>query len=292
MTTDSAVTTATQVATTAQEPSNPVTEVNTDTEAPASTEGEVAKAEPTEAEKARRAFEKRIARQTAANRESQRQLQEARNRIVELEKATAKADPLADKPSPDNFEDHEAYTDALADWKLEQKEKAKAEKAKEPDVDQLVDQKLKQKEMETSFKAKEDEFRKATPDYDKATDVVNGLLAHVNPNHPATQAFATELLNAPNPPALVHYLGTHPQEAIAMMKMSPAEIQDQIGVIIDKLADVQTNTQAAVADGETIVPKAALPAPPTALTGATRVNKSPDQMTGKELLAKYMPKGR
>lgn len=289
MTTDSAVTTATQVATPAQEPSNPVTEVNKDTEAP---QEAVEAKEPTEAEKAQKAFEKRIARQTAANRESQRQLQEARAKLAEYEAKLAATKPLDDKPSPDNFEDHEAYTDALADWKLAQKEKAAAEKAKEPNVDEIVEQKLKQKEMEISFKAKEDEFRKATPDYDQATSVVNGLLAHVSPNHPSTQAFATELLNAPNPPALVHYLGTHPQEAIAMMRMSPAEIQDQMGVIIDKLTDAQTSTTAAVADGETIVPKAALPKPPSSLQGSTRVNKSPDQMTGRELLDKYMPKGR
>jgi len=274
MTTDTVATTAVETTqdAPAQEPSNPVAEVN-ETETPEQSE------KPPEKTPDQIAFEKRIARQTAANRETNRQLQEARNRIAELEKATAKADPLADKPHIDNFDTPEEYAEALADWKLDQKTNA----PKEPSVEDKVQQELKRKEFETTFQQKEADFRKSAPDYDKSTEVVNGLLKYVDPNHPSTQAFSTTLLNAPNPPALVHYLGQNPREAIALMSMDPFEIQDRLGVIIDQLAET-----APVQAGKTETLAPNLPTPPSALkTGSTKVNKSVEEMSGRELLNRY-----
>lgn len=287
MTTDTAVDTSTaQVAeaTPAQEPSVTSPEVNQqDAQTPEVVDGKPP--ELSEADKAKAAFQKRIDRQTAANRDQQRQLQEekrlreaAEKRIAEYE---AKTNPLDDKPNPDNFDDYEKYTDALTDWKIAQRDKASAEKTKEPNVDEIVSQKLKMKEVETSFRQKEEDFRKATPDYDRATEVVNGLLKHVDPNNDSTKAFSTTLLNAPNPPQLIHYLGTHPDVAIKLMTMSPFEIQDTLGEIIDNLSG------ATLPETEQQAPKASLPAPPTAVRGSTKGVKNPDQMTGRELLDKY-----
>lgn len=266
-----------------QEPSTPSTEVKQNEQAETGKE----QAKPPEEEFVPR---KRVDRMRAALGTTERQLQEekrlreaAEKRIADYE---AKTNPLADKPNPDNFEDHEKYTDALADWKLAQKEKAKEEKAKEPNVDEIVAQKLKEKEVETSFRAKEQEFRKQNPGYDRATGVVNGLLKHVDPNHPSTQAFSSVLLNSPNPPALVHYLGTHPDVAIELMQMSPFEIQDRLGTIIDEL-DAPKPPQ----DGPEEEPAEALPVPPNPVqTGTSKPRKTPAQImndpkaSGKDLL--------
>lgn len=271
---------AVQVATpVVQEPSVPSTEVNP-TDEPAKAESP----ELSEADKAKIAFEKRIARQTAANRDQQRQLQEekrlreaAEKRIADYE---AKSNPLADKPKPEDFESQEEYTDKLADWKLAQKEKEREQKTKEPNIDQIVEQKLKVKETELKFRTKEQAFSAKTPEYEKSAQVVNGLLKHVDPNHPSTQAFSSVLMNAPNPPELIHYLGTHPDVAIGLMNMSPFEIQDQLGVIIDQLSDAPMPV---ANGGDEPIPEA-LPAPPSPLKGSAKAPKSPDKMSGKELL--------
>lgn len=270
-----------QVAEIAQEPSNPVTEVK---ETEASPEAKPEKSQE------QIAFEKRIARQTAANKETNRQLQEARTRIAELEAQTAKANPLADKPNQDNFDTLEEYAEALADWKIEQRSK----EVKEPSVEDKVSDALKVKEAELSFRTKEEAFRASNPDYDKATQVVNGLLKYVDPNSDGTKAFATTLMNAPNPPALVHYLGTNPSEAIAMMQMSAFEIQDRLGMIIDQLdAPKAASSNNAEEPEEEQLKAPPLPAPPSALkSGNAKASKSMEDMSGKELLARFMPSGR
>lgn len=272
---------AVEVAPQAQEPSQPTTDVNTEVETP---QGE-GKPEKTPQELA---FEKRIARQTAANRETQRQLQEERAQREAVQKRLAEYEarkPLDDKPSKDDFDNEDDYIDAVADWKINQK--AKAAEKKEPNIDEIVEQRLKVKEQETAFRTKEENFRKENPNYDDATVVVNGLMANVNPNHPSTKAFAQVLLTAPNPPALIHYLGTHPAEAVKMLQMNPFEITDALGEIIDnKLAPT-----AKVNNDPAEIPEA-LPKPPSAIRGSVKVNKTPEQMTGRELLEKYMPKGR
>lgn len=267
---------AEQVAVPVQEPSAPSTDAKPQDEAP---EGAESQKPEGEADKLKQAYEKRIARQTAANRDQQRLLEEARKRIAEFEEKLKTAQPADNKPKPEDFESQEEYTDKLADWKLLQKEKEREEKAKEPNIEEIRQTERKRVETELKFRAKEDEFRKNTPDYDKATQVVNGLLKHVDPNHPSTQAFSSILMNAPNPPALIHHLGTHPDVAIALMQMSPFEIQDQLGMIIDQL-DAPTP----VANGGDEPTPEALPAPPTPLKGAAKAPKHPDKMDGKELL--------
>lgn len=278
MSEESATSVAEQVATPAQEPST-APEVKED--APHGEESQ--KPEPTESDK-QKAYERRIARQTAANRQTQRQFEEERAARLAVEKRLAEYEakqPLADKPSKDNFDTEDEYTDALVDWKLAQKEK-EASKPKEPSVEDRVKQELASKEFEQTFRQKEEAFKATTPDYEKATQVVNGLLKYADPNHDSTKAFSTTLLNAPNPPAIIHYLGTHPDEAIAMMTMSPFEIQDRLGIIIDGL-DAPKQTASEETD-EAPSKQADLPKPPSSLTGAAKVSKPLYEKSGEDIV--------
>jgi hypothetical protein len=272
---------AEQVAPTAQEPST-VQEVNTN-EAP---NGEQGKAELSEPEKIIEAQNKKIARQQAANREQQRQFEEARKKLAEYEaKLAAKPDPLADKPNPDNFDDQDTYADALADWKIAQREKAKAEEPKQPDVEKLADQKAQWKLKEIEFNGKQESYRKENPNYDNNAQVVNQFLGLANKSDPRFAAFSTVLMNAENPPALINYLGENPREIMALFNAeTPLEVEFALEGIVEKLgAPINAGE-----DDEPVQTPKALPTPPSALkAGQTKVNKSPDQMTGRELLNKY-----
>ena len=285
---------AVEVAPQAQEPSSPTQDVNKEVEAP---QGQAEDIDPVEAKKIIAAQNKKIERQQAANREQKRQFEDARARIAEYEqKLAAKPDPIADKPNPDNFDTTEDYADALADWKNDQKAKETAEKAKEPDVEKLADQKAQWKLKEIDFNSKQDSFRKENPNYDNNAQVVNQFLALAKKDDPRFGTFSTILMNAENPPALINYLGENPKEIMTLFNaQTPVEVQFALEDIIEKLGQ---KTASGEDDGEpetnsvAQTPKA-LPEPPSALkVGATKVNKAPDQMSGRELLNKYMPKGR
>ena len=96
-------------------------------------------------------------------------------------------------------------------------------------------------------------------------------------------------MNAENPPALINYLGANPKEIMTLFNaQTPVEVQFALEDIIEKLGGT-TQTASGEADDEPVAqtPKA-LPVPPSAIkTGTTKVNKTPDQMTGRELLNKY-----
>lgn len=280
MTTDTAIEAA-QVADEAQTTSDPVADVKPESEAP---EGEVVKTEGeielTEVEKAKAeakaAFEKRIARQTAANRDQQRQLQEAKARIAELEKLS-QSKPLDDKPNQDNFETLEEFTDALADWKLAQKEKAKGDEAnKGKTVEDQVKAQVEFEKKRLEFETRENAYRANTPEYDQNAAVVNKFLGLANPQSESYQVFGQAVASSERAPELINYLGKNPQEIVEMFHMTPYELKDRLDEIIDTLADA---------------PKATprdLPAPPNAVKGSTRVSKSPDQMSGRELVDRYL----
>jgi hypothetical protein len=274
MTTDLAVTAA-QDATQAQEPST--VEVNTDPQAP---EGNTP--EPKE----ELVPLKKVNRMRAALGDKERQLQAAQERIREYESKLAAQAPRDDKPNPDNYDDPDAYADALADYKIAQREAAKAEESKKPDVDALADQKAQVKLKEIEFVKKQEEFRQATPNYDQNAQVVNQFLALANKNDPRFAAFSTVLLNAENPPALINYLGENPKEIMTLFNaQTPYDVSETLEGIIEKLGAPQS---AGDDEEPAIMPKANLPTPPSALkSGATRVNKTVEQMSGRELLNKY-----
>lgn len=281
MTTDTAIEAA-QVADEAQTTSDPVTDAKPESEAQ---EGEVVKTEGepelSEVEKAKAeakaAFEKRIARQTAANRDQQRQLQEAKARIAELEKLSQSIKPLDDKPNQDNFETFEEFTDALADWKLAQKEKAKGEEAnKGKTVEDQVKAQVEFEKKRLEFETRENAFRSREPEYEKHAAVVNKFLGLADPKSETYQAFGQTVASSERAPELINYLGKNPQEIVEMFHMTPYELKDRLDEIIDTFADAPKAT-----------PRE-LPAPPNAVKGSTRVSKSPDQMSGRELVDRYL----
>lgn len=278
---------ATQVAETpsVQEPSNPSTEVKTpDAQAG---NGESQNSAETTTQKEEVVPLKRVNRMRAALGDKERQLQEAKNRIAELEKVSQAAKPLDDKPNPDKYENQDDYIEALADWKLAQKEKAKQQEqgSKETEA-QKAEKLIEFGKMKVNFETKEADFRKSEPNYDKAAGVVNDFMSLANRDSDSFKTFSQTLLTADNPPALINFLGNNPAEIVAMFKMTPFEVEDRLTTLIEQISDAPKQTAQVNGDDEP-EPKAVLPTPPSALTGSTRSKKSIDQMTGRELLEKY-----
>jgi hypothetical protein len=233
--------------------------------------------------------QKRIDKLTARNKDYERQLEAARSRIAEIETSIKSKDPEADKPKADDFNSPEEYADKLADWKLSQKEREKAE-PKPPSTDEIRKQEREFAQKQMSFTQKENEFRSKEPKYDQSSAVVNQLMKLANPQDPSFAVFAQTIMDADDAPALIHYLGTNPQEALGLFGKSPAEVEDSLLVIIDKIGAPPTPPpQDGLEEDEPRV----LPTPPTPITASSaKPKKTADQMTGKELLAKYMPSGR
>lgn len=268
----------------AQEPSAPVEDANkqqeASTEEGADKSADEPKDETPEQKKDRLAkqqehFERREARHKKALQTQQRQLQEAKTRIAELEKLSAKADPLADKPTADNFDDIEDYAEALAEWKANQKEKAKAQGEGQKQTEQeRIQQAIEFEKKKLNFESKQEAFRAKEPTYDKNAEVVNKVITLVNPQDPSFQAFAATVLNADDSPALINFLGQNPQEMLNLFGKTPFEVEDRLTEIIESLA----NKPAPQAQ-----PKADLPEPPKGLSGSSSIKKDPMKMSKDEL---------
>ena len=106
------------------------------------TEGEEDDAENDEASeerpKKKGGFKRRIDKLNARNAEKDREIQYLREQLAKQnpgekqpEQKAAPQTGSEGKPSPDDFETHADYVEALTDWKLDQKDKAKEAKSKE-----------------------------------------------------------------------------------------------------------------------------------------------------------------
>lgn len=274
-----------EVAPQAQEPSQPATEVNKEAEAPQ--EQSTVEHDPAEAKRLIEAQNKKIARQQAANREQFRQFEEAKRKIAEYEaKLAASSKSPDDKPNPDNFDDTEAYAEALADWKLAQKDKAKAEETKQPDPKTLIEQQVQWELKAKDFKTKEAAFMASHPEYVENAKTVEHFLGLAKKNDPRFEKFSTVLMNAESPAALINYLGENPKEILNLFNAeTPLDVQDSLEAIIEKIG---APTNIGDEEGSLSPAPKALPEPPRGLkSGTTKVNKTPDQMSGRELLNKY-----
>lgn len=223
--------------------------------------------EPSEVDKLKAAYEKRISRITAARREEERQkLQYAK----ELE---AYRQPKPDEgPKEADYQTVEEYHEARGAWKKEQellKERAEATEKQKRESLERENQKWVQ-----SIREKEAEFRSKFPDYDEAVEVVNEAVSLANKQHPAFLAFADAMRTSDDTLALTRYLGQNPDELEKMFSMNPAQIYRAITRIENKLA-TPPETEDEVKQ---------VPTPPRPIGGTGKVAKPLDKMSSAELL--------
>lgn len=118
--------------------------------------------------------------------------------------------PPVDLPPADQFESVEAYAEALAQKKLEQREQARQ-----------------QSEILEGYHAREDEARGKYDDFDQVA---------YNPNLRITTVMAQTIQASDNGPDVAYYLGTNPKEADRISRLPPLVQAKEIGKIEAKLA--------------------------------------------------------
>ena len=133
----------------------------------------------------------------------------------------------ASKPIPDSFETHAEYVEALTDWKIEQRDKARDEKAQKSQLE-TEHQML----MKSHF-GRLDVFKEKTEDFE---DVISGVL-----KLPMSPTVEGEILRSENGPELLYALAKDPAEFKRINALGPVAAGREIGKLEAKLAAKSSN---------------------------------------------------
>lgn len=171
--------------------------------------------------------------------------------------ATAESAP---KPTADDFEDYDAYYDALAAWHVKEQARAQAAELREHLVRQEQDAQL------ASFKAASKAFHESTPDYLDVLKTVDDIQLP-----PAVQQM---LLAVDNGPALMYELAKNRSQLETLAAMKPMAAALKIGSLSASLKQTK------------VPPVSKAPAPIKPLgTSTPSIGKSLDDMTMAEYRA-------
>lgn len=177
-------------------------------------------------------------------------------------KSTQKAEtPAEGKPKKEDFENLEDYLEAVTDWKVEQKEKAREVKKSEDETRSSY-----QKQV-SSFQDKVSEFKKTADDFDEVINDVDHI-----PLSMGTQAV---ILNSEIGPRLLYEIAKDEALYEKINKMHPIDAARELGKIEAKLSSSESETKK-----EAKVTKA--PAPIKTLSSNAKAQKSPDDMDFQE----------
>lgn len=171
--------------------------------------------------KAKKGFEKRISKEVARKNEALREAEYWKKVALE-QGAKAPQEPTkqddASKPKFSDYNDIEAYTEAVTDWKLERKL-------------QEVQQQNKQKSATETYNSRVREFEKVRPDFQEVL-----ASTELQISQPVTEL----ILESEVGPAVVLYLAENEDETERINGLSPARQLAEIGKIEAKLASKAT----------------------------------------------------
>ena len=164
----------------------------------------------------------------------EREKQELAARLAELEKKISQPKPEQKiekkvddgRPKLEDFEDQASYIEAVADWKLEQKEKQKAEAASKDKERSEFESKVK------SFSDKAKEFGKSVDDYEDTILDVDHI--------PLSRDFESALLDSEIGPQVLYELAKNPAEFAKVNSMPRSSIDRMIGRLEEKLTQTKT----------------------------------------------------
>lgn len=216
---------------------------------PAEESGTPETKEPAEAVSAN--VQKRIDKAVKAQREAERKAADLEQRLQAQDSTPAKKEVAATqpaetgKPQIEKFQTYEEYTEALTDWKLDQRE-AKRAQADAAKVQQTAfDAKV------SAYKDRETALRAKHADYDEKIDGV------VIPDTPARAKFHETLLESEAGPDLAYFLASNPEEIKRIASLSPNRAVVELGKLEASLSEAEA------------APKSAepLPKPPATVGG-------------------------
>lgn len=208
------------------EPSTPVDDVKPSTEeaepkddaGDKDGEKEPVKEEPklTEAEKIRRAMQKRIDRQTAASKAMQERAERLEREIATYKTTAPKEDSGPKEADFNTWEEYEqARIEHLADKKVSERLKTEREK----ELKQLQERQL--TETRQKFEEKEKSLRSTLKDYDAVSkDAVETMNALANAGNNIV-GLRDAVMAFDNPPELIYQLGKDPDMIERLVTLSP-----------------------------------------------------------------------
>lgn len=170
----------------------------------------------------------------------------------------SKAKDLSGKPSSDDFETHEAYVEALTDWKLEVREREREEKTKQAQVKTEFEKQL------SSHLERVESFKSSHDDFDEVLEDVNDV--------PMSIAVQDAILKSDNGPELMYELAKNKEEYARICALPALDAARALGKFEARLAKENQETK----------PVKTTKAPPPIKTVGSKASsastKSPDEM--------------
>jgi hypothetical protein len=177
-------------------------------------------------------FQKRIDRLTREKRELESRVAELEGRGTDTpapaaaaatETGTeAPATKATDKPTPEEYDSYEEFTEALTEWKLEQREQTRAR------TEQARAAEQQQKAVVASWNERAEAAREAFPDYDEVLEEANDV--------PIPPAMQQALLESEHGPELAYKLAQDRAELERIVKLSPVSAARELGRLEATLA--------------------------------------------------------
>lgn len=199
-------------------------------------ETEEAESEGEKKPKPKRGFKRRIdklnSKLSAAEQEKEYWRQQAlakQSQDTEKESTIQQSDQSNERPDAENFETHEEYFEALSDWKVEQKLKARERQDEE---DRLRAER--EKEIE-SFRSKVTEFSETVEDFNDVIEDVDDIQMSV--------AVQQCILESENGPELMYALAKSPEEYKRICSLSPVNAARAIGRFEAKIQKVDSSKE-------------------------------------------------
>jgi len=181
-----------------------------------------------------------------------RENEELKQQIANMPKPAA-SEPMAQpeqpgKPKLVNFKSLEEYQEALTDWKLDQREKAKKAAQEQTNAENA------EKKLQTEWDSRQNASRSAHADYD---DVIESVAA---PEGPGVLAARQAMLEDDAGPETLYHLATHPDDLNRIAALPPIAAVKEIGRLSVLLAPSSSAT------GNPKPKVSSAPKPPPSLT--------------------------
>ncbi len=219
----------------------------------------------------------------------------------QLRKQEVKQPPVVEaksKPKPQDFAikeedgggyDQAAFTEALADWKVQERLAERDATARESQF------KTERKRQNDEFQEREDAFAETLLEnpaegegYSEVTEVAVGLLQRLT--GPTTGEMATAIATSEQGPQLLYFLGQNPDELQRIAKLSPKAAVMSLGAIAAKLAQ---NTQEKGQETRTPVVSGAPPPPaPIRRPSGGKKHRPDDPATANQMTTEEWLKAR
>lgn len=227
----------------------PETPVESETTEKQETEGE-------EKPEKKGGFQRRIDKLTREKRELEAKLGELEGKLADKPAVQPKEEPKPTpegKPSIEKYETYDEYVEALAEWKIDQREKARvAEESKRK-------AEAEQQARNATWQERVAEFSKQYDDFDEVLESIKV---------PITPAVQNTILESENGPALAYWLAQHGDELKRISGLSDLAAAREIGKIEASLTQPKPAVQAK--------PKvSAAPAPIKPVGGTASAHKKP-----------------